>query len=114
MCSKLCIKKKKMDKREHWGWPTVSVRWNCLLLRICLSLLLSALYLERNGVIYVVQLISVLQHHFRHTPNLVGLYMIKPLKRTHSLLALCTHPAFARDPIKQLSKQGPSKAERAT
>lgn len=70
-----------------------------------LSLLLSALYLERKGVIYVVQLISVLQHHFRHTPNLVGLCMIKPLKRTHSLLAFCTHPAFARDPIKQLSNR---------
>lgn len=39
--------------------------------------------------------------------------MTKVLKRMHSQLAFCTHPVFARDPVKQPSKQGPRKADKA-
>lgn len=65
MCSKFCIKKKKMDKGEHWGWPMASVTLE-LVAAENLSLLLFTLFLEREGVIYVVRLISVLQQRFGH------------------------------------------------
>lgn len=73
-----------------------------------LSLLKFSLYLEKEVVVCVVQLMSVLQHHLDTKP--VGA-LIKLLKRMHSLLAFCAHPVSATNPLKQLSKQGPSKAD---